>query len=226
MILFSIVMRTPAFTEVCRGPILAGVEALVTDCSKTWISGKLSRTISRLQEMVRSGLLETTKGSVPSSKPLEPFEQAVSQVGSLAGDTAGTPGPRGWPNLGSSHLSSRKPDEMIPTYHQTTSGTLAPGILSSDGSAAQPLLWPLMPPSLGMGDSQFLLDQELQQPRDLVTQPLKDPPRWAPNGYGVDTTEYLIRNGDNSWMAGYFDQDGAWWNPDVVGQSTLGFPSW
>lgn len=57
MIMLSVALKNPAMKRICRKPIIAAANALITDGPRTWVSEKVVHTVSRLSRKVQSGFL-------------------------------------------------------------------------------------------------------------------------------------------------------------------------
>jgi hypothetical protein len=79
MIMFSIVNKNSEFKQIYQQAIVSAVRTLMVACRKTWVSGKLIRTISTLDKLTRSTLGPITDLPVPltaSGKPSRPGRDA------------------------------------------------------------------------------------------------------------------------------------------------------
>lgn len=193
MILFSIVMKTPALADVCRAPALAGVEALVEDSSKTWLSGKMTRTIEQLDGMVRCGLLNSVNRTAGTRLP-QPMAQTGTESESRTADRptkVGT-GDTALPNLDprpNGSLESGRPKSR-PWRAQRLDSTSAPrpqantgdGVtfnLNNERHGPSSRSWPWTTFPLNTATTQHTVDL-------VSTQPWKDTSRWTFNDHDHD----------------------------------------
>lgn len=225
MIMVSIVLKNPALKKICRKPIVLGVNALIADCPKTWVSGKIMRTISRLTKMVQSGLLNDTNDMTLHQTHSENSEQIATRrplnmINQVTSSSMSLPSPHSISTMAVVGAATY-PGTDQPLAHQSSPSQssfqrLAAGNSPSTGTGSRYVpttrsLTPNAAASVVHGGPED--DNELFSTNALA---FIDLPEWVFSDFEFEGGTNLSYNEVTGVNGAQYHEGDVWWNPENI----------
>ena len=219
MILYSIVFRNMALRAAYGNTLLSAVHSLLAYCQRTWVSGKMMRTVSRLNGLIQGTFDESaSKSAEETNNQAHDRQQGHNHDGSrwrsratcppLSQDNAAIPPPGSYPSRSSGLVS---PPPTHSDRAQSLAGNTGSGRAHGDSVQSQidPLYATRMQPS-GQGPTDGLLPWPSSASSTDGT--LMDLPSWVTIDFDFEQAFTGHGNGDKNSFTGAetFDFDNTW----------------